>query len=166
MRLFFFNYDEISCCLIANFRAQTITNMNTQPQIFFWNIPEILNNLVGFLDVASIIELSHVVPKAADLGGGTVIFTRLVTTAGIRPLSRDQANRTQTQDDSVELIERLHPIISLINRMTDPTNAIRILTANVCQQFKATDLEFKAVGVNFMADNREATVTPPRFLLD
>ena len=66
----------------------------------------------------------------------------------------------------MELIERLHPIISLINRMTDPTNAIRILTANVCQQFKATDLEFKAVGVNFMADNREATVTPPRFLLD
>ena len=166
MHLFFFNYDEISCCLIANFRAHTITNMNTQPQVFFWNIPEILNNLVGFLDVASIIELSHVVPKAADLGGGTVIFTRLVTTAGIRPLSRDQANWTQTQDDSVALIERLHPIISLINRMTDPTNAIRILTANVCQQFKATDLEFKAVGVNFMADNREATVTPPRFLLD
>ena len=139
--------------------------MNNQAQIFFWNIPEILNNLVGFLDIASIIELSHVVPKAADLGGGTVIFTRLVTTAGIRPLSRDQANRTQTQDDSVELIERLHPIISLINRMTNPTNAIRILTANVCQQFKATDLEFKAVGVNFMADNREATVTPLGFYL-
>ena len=140
--------------------------MNTQPQVFFWNIPEILNNLVGFLDIASIIELSHVVPKAADLAGYTVVFTRLVTNAGIRPLSRYQANRTQTQDDSVALIERLHPIISLINRMTDPTNAIRILTANVCQQFKATDLEFKAVGVNFMADNREATVTPPRFLLD
>ena len=139
--------------------------MNNQAQIFFWNIPEILNNLVGFLDIASIIELSHVVPKAADLAGYTVVFTRLVTNAGIRPLSRDQANRTQTQDDSVELIERLHPIISLINRMTNPTNAIRILTANVCQQFKATDLEFKAVGVNFMADNGEATVTPLGFYL-
>ena len=78
--------------------------MNTQAQVFFWNIPEILNNLVGYLDVASIIQLSHVVPKAADLGGGTVIFTRLVTTAGIRPLSREQANRTQIQDDSVEFI--------------------------------------------------------------
>ena len=63
--------------------------MNTQANIFFWNIPEILNNLVGYLDVPSIIELSYVVSKAADLAGGTVIFTRLVTTAGIRPLSRE-----------------------------------------------------------------------------
>ena len=44
--------------------------MNNQAHIFFWNVPEILNNLVGFLDIASIIELSHVVPKAADLGRG------------------------------------------------------------------------------------------------
>ena len=133
--------------------------MNTQANIFFWNIPEILNNLVGFLDVPSIIELSHVVSKAADLAGGTVIFTRLVTTAGIRPLSREQANRSQIQDDTVVLIERIHPIVSLMNRMTDPSNAIRILTAHVCQQFVATDLEFKAVGLIFMADNREANVT-------
>ena len=139
--------------------------MNNQAQIFFWNVPEILNNLVGFLDISSILELSHVVPKAADLGGGTVVFTRLLTKAAIRPLSRDQANRTQTQEDSVELIERLHPIITLINRMSNPTNAIRILTANVSKQFKATDLEFKAVGVNFMADNREANVTPLGFYL-
>ena len=82
---------------------------------------------MGFLDI------SHVVPKAADLGGGTVVFTRLLTKAAIRPLSRDQANRTQIQEDSVELIERLHPIISLMNRMTNPSNAIRILTAHVCQ---------------------------------
>ena len=139
--------------------------MNNQAQIFFWNVPEILNNLVGFLDIASILELSHVVPKAADLGGGTVVFNRLLTKAAIRPLSRDQATRNQTQEDSVELIERLHPIISLINRMTNPTNAIRILTAHVCQQFKATDLEFKAVGLIFMADNREATVTTLGFYL-
>ena len=49
--------------------------MNTQANIVFWNTPEIVNNLVGFLDVQSIIELSHVVEKAADLAGGTVIFT-------------------------------------------------------------------------------------------
>ena len=120
---------------------------------------------MGFLDITSILELSHVVPKAADLGGGTVVFNRLLTKAAIRPLSRDQATRKQTQEDSVELIERLQPIITLINRMSSPTNAIRILTANVSQQFKATDLEFKAVGVNFMADNREATVTPLGFFL-
>ena len=139
--------------------------MNNQPQIFFWNVPEILNNLVQFLDIASLLELSLVVPKAADLGGGTVVFNRLLTKAAIGPLSRDQATRKQTQEDSVELIERLQPIITLINRMSSPTNAIRILTANVSQQFKATDLEFKAVGVNFMADNREATVTPLGFFL-
>ena len=133
--------------------------MNTQANIVFWNTPEIVNNLVGFLDVQSIIELSHVVEKAADLAGGTVIFTRLVTNAGIRPLSREQANRSQIQDDTLVLIERIHPFVSLMNRMKDPSNAIRILTAHVCQQFVATDLEFKAVGLIFMADNREATVT-------
>ena len=133
--------------------------MNTQANIVFWNTPEIVNNLVGFLDVQSIIELSHVVEKAADLAGGTVIFTRLVTNAGIRPLSREQANRSQIQDDTMVLIERVHPIVSLMNRMTDPSNAIRILTAHVCQQFVATDLDFKAVGLISMADNREANVT-------
>ena len=35
--------------------------MDTQANNFFWKIPEILSNLVGFLDVPSIIELSHVV---------------------------------------------------------------------------------------------------------
>ena len=133
--------------------------MDTQANKFFWDIPEILNNLVGYLDVPSIIELSHVVEKAADLAGGTVIFTRLVTNAGIRPLSREQANRSQIQDDTVVLIERIHPIVSLMNRMTDPSNAIRILTAHVCQQFVATDLDFKGVGLISMADNREANVT-------
>ena len=96
--------------------------MDTQANNFFWKIPEILSNLVGFLDVPSIIELSHVVEKAADLAGGTVIFTRLVTTAGIRPLSREQANRSQIQDDTMVLIERIHPIVSLMNRMTNPSS--------------------------------------------
>ena len=133
--------------------------MNTQANIVFWNTPEIVNNLVGFLDVQSIIELSHVVEKAADLAGGTVIFTRLVTNAGIRPLSREQANRSQIQDDTLVLIERIPPFVSLMNRMKDPSNAIRILTAHVCKQFVATDLDFKAVGLISMADNREANVT-------
>ena len=133
--------------------------MNTQANIVFWNTPEIVNNVVGFLDVQSIIELSHVVEKAADLAGGTVIFTRLVTNAGIRPLSREQANRSQIQDDTLVLIERIHPFVSLMNRMKDPSNAIRILTAHVCKQFVATDLDFKAVGLISMADNREANVT-------
>ena len=141
--------------------------MNTQANIVFWNTPEIVNNLVGFLDVQSIIELSHVVEKAADLAGGTVIFTRLVSNAGIIPLSREQANRSQIQDDTLVLIERIHPFVSLMNRMKDPSNAIRILTAHVCQQFVATDLDFKAVGLISMADNREANVTTLGFdLLD
>ena len=133
--------------------------MDTQANNFFWNIPEILNNLVGFLDVQSIIELSHVVEKAADLAGGTVIFSRLVSNAGIIPLSREQAGRSQIQDDTLVLIEKIHPFVILMNRMKDPSNAIRILTAHVCQQFVATDLDFKAVGLISMADNREANVT-------
>ena len=133
--------------------------MDTQANNFFWKIPEILSNLVGFLDVPSIIELSHVVEKAADLAGGTVIFTRLVTNAGIRPLSREQANRSQIQDDTLVLIERIHPFVSLMNRMKDPYNAIGILTAHVCKQFVATDLDFKSVGLISTTDDREAYVT-------
>ena len=133
--------------------------MNTQANIVFWNTPEIVNNLVGFLDVQSIIELSHVVEKAADLAGGTVIFTRLVSNAGIIPLSREQANRSQIQDDTLVLIERIHPFVILMNRMKDPYNAIRILTAHVCKQFFATDLDFKSVGLISTTDDREAYVT-------
>ena len=115
--------------------------MNTQANIVFWNTPEIVNNLVGFLDVQSIIELSQVVEKAADLAGGRVNFSRLVSNAGIMPLSREQAGRSQIQDDTLVLIERIHPFVILMNRMKDPYNAIRILTAHVCKQFVATDLD-------------------------
>ena len=134
--------------------------MSNQAEFLFWNVPQLLNNLVEFLDIASLLEVSLVVPKAADLGGGTVVFKRLLTKAAIGPLPRDLAHdtRKQTEEDSVELIYRLQPIITLINRMSSPSNAIKILTDNISQQFKATDLQFKAVGVNFMADNREATV--------
>ena len=133
--------------------------MNTEANIVFWHTPEIVNNLVRFLDVQSIIELSHVVEKAADLAGGRVIFSRLVSNAGIMPLSRAQAGRSQIQDDTLVLIEKIHPFVILMNRMKDPYNAIRILTAHVCKQFVATDLDFKAVGLISMADNREANVT-------
>ena len=139
--------------------------MNNQAQILFWNVPELLNNLVEFLDIASLLELSLVVPKAADLGGGTVVFNRLLTKAAIRPLSRDQATRKQTQEDSVELIDRLQPIITLINRMSSPSNALKILTDHISQKFQATDLQYKAIVVNSMADNREFSVSPLGFFL-
>ena len=133
--------------------------MNTEANIVFWHTPEIVNNLVRFLDVKSIIELSHVVEKAADLAGGTVIFSRLVSNAGIMPLSREQAGRSQIQDDTLLLIERIHPFVVLMNRMKDPYNAIRILTAHICKQFVATDLDYKSVRLISMADDREAYVT-------
>ena len=93
--------------------------MSNQAQFLFWNVPQLLNNLVEFLDIASLLELTLVVPKAADLGGGTVVFKRLLTKAAIGPLPRDLAHdtRKQTEEDSVELIYRLQPIITLINRM-------------------------------------------------
>ena len=133
--------------------------MNTEANVVFWQTPEIVNNLVGFLDVQSIIELSHVVEKAADLAGGTVIFSRLVSNAGIMPLSREQAGRAQIQDDTLLLIERIHPFVVLMNRMKNPYNAISILTAHICKQFVATDLDFKSVGLISTADDREAYVT-------
>ena len=104
---------------------------------------------------------------AADLVGGTVVFKRLLTKAAIGPLPRDLAHdtRKQTEEDSVEVIYRLQPIITLINRMSSPSNALKILTDNISQKFQATNLQFKAIVVNFMADNREATVSPLGFFI-
>ena len=53
--------------------------MSNQAEFLFWHVPQLLNNLVEFLDIASLLEVSLVVPLAADLGGGTVIFKRLLT---------------------------------------------------------------------------------------
>ena len=128
--------------------------MNTEANIVFWHTPEIVNNLVRFLDVQSIIELSHVVGKAADLAGGRVIFSRLVSNAGIMPLSRAQAGRSQIQDDTLLLIERIHPFVVLMNRMKNPYNAISFLTAHICKQFVATDLDFKSVGLISTTERR------------
>ena len=41
--------------------------MSNQAEFLFWNVPQLLNNLVEFLDIASLLEVSLVVPKAADL---------------------------------------------------------------------------------------------------
>ena len=133
--------------------------MNTEAHVVFWHTPEIVDNVVSFLDVQSIIELSKVVNKAADLAGGKVTFSRLVSNAGIMPLSREQAGRAQRQNDTVLLMERIHPFVVLMNRMKNPYNAISILTAHICMQFVATDLDFKSVGLISMADDREAYVT-------
>ena len=133
--------------------------MNTEAHVVFWHTPEIVDNVVSFLDVQSIIELSQVVNKAADLAGGRVTFSRLVSNAGIMPLSREQAGRAQVQNDTLLLMERIHPFVVLMNRMKNPYNAISILTAHICMQFVATDLDFKSVGMISMADDREANVT-------
>ena len=133
--------------------------MNTEAHVVFWHTPEIVNNMVGFLDVQSIIELSQVVEKAADLAGGKVNFSRLVSNAGIMPLSREQAGRSQIQDDTLLLIERIHPFVVLMNRMKNPYTSICILTAHICKLFVATDLDFKSVRLISTTDDREAYVT-------
>ena len=139
--------------------------MNSEAHVVFWHTPEIVDNVVSFLDVQSIIELSKVVNKAADLAGGKVTFSRLVSNAGIMPLSREQAGRAQRQNDTVLLMERIHPFVVLMNRMKNPYNAISILTAHICKLFVATDLDFKSVGLISTADDREAYVTILGFVL-
>lgn len=141
--------------------------MSNQAEFLFWHVPQLLNNLVEFLDIASLLEVSLVVPLAADLGGGTVVFKRLLTKAAIGPLPRDLRHdtRKQTEEDSVELISRLQPLITLINRMSSPSNALKILTDHISQKFQATDLQYKAIVVNSMADNREASVSPLGFFI-
>ena len=133
--------------------------MNTEAHVVFWHTPEIVDNVVSFLDVQSIIELSQVVNKAADLAGGRVTFSRLVTNAGIMPLSREQAGRAQVQNDTLLLMERIHPFVVLMNRMKNPYNAISIIMAHICKLFIATDLDFKSVRLISTTDDREAYVT-------
>ena len=141
--------------------------MSNQAEFLFWHVPQLLNNLVEFLDIASLLEVSLVVPLAADLGGGTVVFKKLLTKAAIGPLPRDLRHDTRkiTEEDSMELISRLQPLMTLINRMSSPANALKILTDHISQKFQATDLQYKAIVVNSMADNRESSVSPLGFFL-
>ena len=136
--------------------------MSNQAEFLFWHVPQLLNNLVEFLDIASLLEVSLVVPLAADLGGGTVVFKKLLTKAAIGPLPRDLRHDTRkiTEEDSMELISRLQPLMTLINRMSSPANALKILTDHISQKFQATDLQYKAI-----ADNRESSVSPLGFFL-
>ena len=165
--LFFCNCDTIYFCVLGNSRALIPNNMSNQSEFLFWHVPQLLNGLVEVLDMASLLEVSLVVPLAADLGGGTVVFKRLLTKAAIGPLPRDLRHdtRKQTEEDSVELISRLQPLITLINRMSSPSNALKILTDHISQKFQATDLQYKAIVVNSMADNRESSVSPLGFFL-
>ena len=96
--------------------------MSKESQYKFWRVPDLLDGLVQVMDMDSILEVSKGVPLVADLAGGTVLYKKLIAKAAIEPLPRLLRHDTRRifEEDQNELISRLQPLLTLVNRMSQP----------------------------------------------
>ena len=141
--------------------------MSKESQYKFWRVPDLLDGLVQVMDMDSILEVSKGVPLVADLAGGTVLYKKLIAKATIEPLPRLLRHDTCRifEEDQNELISRLQPLLTLVNRMSQPANAISILADHIILKFPSTDHQFKSIKVHNAGTNIESSISPLGFFL-